>query len=463
MKPISVALVAHIPTVMITRSPMTDNHPLIPREIPRTPSQVAEETVEELQEKKKMRIPKKAIATEEIYAICLSQIGQKYDIEKEAILTVVTRNAVLEGVNNPKIDAYKSESKKGPVTITGPKSTMEAAFRSGEFIVASTARTRERETIEVELEAEIWPVNDPTAKRYNRVAERAKKEVRNLKLEASVHISMRPDVRALANAQERHFRRAWELAGYTVIKCDWARVKLADGTTTLTRTDVVHLNVIPDRASGVVGGQPFGALWPMTITVEYEAGNRRVSDEMPYVLHADQYGPPFSNNICGTCHKYFESAIAGHPGMHRDAMACMGHQGKGLGGKGAGGKGAGGKGAGGKGGGRQDGTAVLLQQVKTQMAKEAEASASADLLPCKHFHEGTCMRAVEGRTCGFAHMGDPKMICCRHGQKGGTCRYKDKCLYSSRVEWAALPEGQRVALDATGPSTTPDGDGAMLL
>jgi hypothetical protein len=49
------------------------------------------------------------------------------------------------------------------------------------------------------------------------VAERAKKEVRNLKLEASIHISMRPDIRALANAQERHFKTAWELAGFTVI------------------------------------------------------------------------------------------------------------------------------------------------------------------------------------------------------------------------------------------------------
>ena len=38
-KPISIALVAHVPTVLITRSPMTGNHQKIPRENHRRPSQ----------------------------------------------------------------------------------------------------------------------------------------------------------------------------------------------------------------------------------------------------------------------------------------------------------------------------------------------------------------------------------------------------------------------------------------
>ena len=45
---------------------------------------------------------------------------------------MVTQNALKSGVNNPKVDMYTSESKRGPVTITGPK--------RGEFIVASKSR-----------------------------------------------------------------------------------------------------------------------------------------------------------------------------------------------------------------------------------------------------------------------------------------------------------------------------------
>ena len=360
---------------------------------------------------------------------------------------------VSAGIKYTRVTSYTSYAAHGPVVVTGPKSYMEAVFQSGDFIVRASGRDETGRIREVDLDMEIAAISDAKKVRKHS-SKRSANATKEVELSLSAHVEVKlGSIEELNYIRERHIQKAWEEAGFHVVKTHHQRVKLDDGSRTLTRTDAIHSNVIP---SETYGGDLLGAAWPTLLKVVYTNHKETVITHLTYKIHAEG---ELAEAICDICHRYTRGAIEAMPrrlgGGH---IACPGHgKGKGPGGKGAGG----GKGRG-RGGGRPDGDARIVEEAMRRKALMDQmgpqpAGPSGFLPPCKHFWQGTCSRAAKDRVCNFAHgsSADAKRVLCRHPKKRGACRYGPDCQFATEAEYAALAWEARVPLDAEVPYNPP--------
>ena len=388
---------------------------------------------------------------EEPYFLRLTQLDTKFELDKTAILGEIALKVMNAGIKYTRVTSYNSYAAHGPVIVTGPKSYIEAVFNSGDFFVRASGRDEAGRIREVDLDMEIAAISDEkkVRKHSSKRATAASKEV---ELSISAHVEVKlGSIEEQHYIRERHIQKAWEEAGFHVVKSNQQLLMLDDGSRTLTRMDVIHANVIP---TDTYGGDLLGAKWPTLLTVKYTNHKEVVITHLTYKLHAVG---ELAEVICDICHRYTRGAIEEMPrrlgGAH---IACQGHgKGKGAGGKG---KGAGG----GKGRGRPDGDARIVEEAKRRKALVDQVGAppagpSGFLPPCKHFWQGTCSRAVKDRVCNFAHgsNADAKRVLCRHPKKRGACRYGQDCWYATEAEYAALDGDARVPLDAQAPHYPP--------